>query len=461
MSYSSVVMPADILIVTVTEEETQAVIDAVKHVYPQRLIKDERTDRGGYLRLGAIAGVQVVLAEARMGDAGAGNAQDTVTAGIIDYQPDVVIAVGIAYGVDPDHQRIGDILLAERLFLWSDNRVDQLEDGAISWSFRGDRPATSATLFSVFALAGRLWNQEPRSLGRVYQGTFASGSTLINYAAFRDWLRGQTSNMIGGEMEGRGIYGGAQGRAVGKARVDWVIIKGICDWAVNKHVPTKAADQRLAALNASHFVISVLRNGGFARKDSFNAYGLYHLWQKLVLSLFYLLHVPIKIKKRAPSIFWETKSQLQSPLHRICTDNPIPRLSVRPPFRDLVTPPDCELIPPAVLPNSEPITLYTIGRYEEENTIVVSETEDTLTISRAPHASIMASMRHDGTWVFSLHPLSQNRTFLNREPIMTPQPLSSGALIELPLRGGKRLEFVFSLHKMTVPEDDTQDVRTV
>lgn len=264
MTHTHAVAPADVLLITVTHEETQAILEAVEQLCSPREFRSEHTTRGGYIRLGAIGDAQVVLTKARMGDAGAGNAQDTVTAGVIDYQPAAVIAVGIAYGVDPVRQRIGDILLADRLFLWGDNRVDEAEDGKPTIRVRGEEPASSARLFSVFSAYAELWNRQSIGDGRVHQGTFASGGTLINYAAFRDWLRQQTTNMIGGEMEGRGVYGATEGRAVGAARADWIVVKGICDWAAEKNVPTKDEDQRLAARNAARFVISVLSQGGFA-----------------------------------------------------------------------------------------------------------------------------------------------------------------------------------------------------
>jgi hypothetical protein len=59
-------------------------------------------------------------------------------------------------------------------------------------------------------------------------------------------------------MEGAGLYAAAQ-----RARVDWILVKAICDWAEHKG-RSKRQRQLLAAQNAASFVLHVIRQGGLA-----------------------------------------------------------------------------------------------------------------------------------------------------------------------------------------------------
>jgi nucleoside phosphorylase len=60
---------------------------------------------------------------------------------------------------------------------------------------------------------------------------------------------------IGGDMEGAGLYA-----AAGVAKVDWILVKAICDWADgNKNDDA----QQLAAHNAADFVRHVIQLGGW------------------------------------------------------------------------------------------------------------------------------------------------------------------------------------------------------
>jgi nucleoside phosphorylase len=71
-------------------------------------------------------------------------------------------------------------------------------------------------------------------------------------------------------MEGIGLYAAAQ-----NAKVDWILVKAICDWAdgnksgektvvsgnrTGRKINTKNRDQKKAADNAAQFTMHVLRN---------------------------------------------------------------------------------------------------------------------------------------------------------------------------------------------------------
>jgi nucleoside phosphorylase len=96
------------------------------------------------------------------------------------------------------------------------------------------------------------WQYAPTHFGLVL-----SGEKLVDDLTFREWLLKIEPEAIGGEMEGAGLYAAAR-----NAKVDWILVKAICDWADG----TKNDDaQQLAARNAAQFVLHVLQLGGWGR----------------------------------------------------------------------------------------------------------------------------------------------------------------------------------------------------
>ncbi|GAB4437752.1 MAG: hypothetical protein OHK0015_30730 [Chloroflexi bacterium OHK40] len=121
-----------------------------------------------------------------------------------------------------------------------------------------------------------------------------------------------------------------------------------------------------------------------------------------------------------------------------------PHLVVPEPHAHLARPNPFALCLPPGASTPDPLTVCTIGRDPTQNMLVIQHCEATSTISRLRHASITAHLQPDGEWIFMLHPISTNSTFLNRVRITEPVRLSDGALIELPLKGGGRIELGFS-----------------
>lgn len=96
---------------------------------------------------------------------------------------------------------------------------------------------------------------------QVHKGALLCGPFLLNNAAVREQLRQLAQRIIGGEMEGEGLYGAVAGTSNG---IGWMVIKAICDFGADKNVPSKDADQWLAALNAARFVLYAIKHGAVA-----------------------------------------------------------------------------------------------------------------------------------------------------------------------------------------------------
>ncbi|TMR21316.1 hypothetical protein ETD86_15535 [Nonomuraea turkmeniaca] len=88
---------------------------------------------------------------------------------------------------------------------------------------------------------------------KVHSGVMLSRSLLRNLPTARQKLIDANPDAIGGEMEGIGVYA-----AAAKEKVDWIVVKSICDWGMSKNDDW----HEIAARNAAEFVRDVLLNGG-------------------------------------------------------------------------------------------------------------------------------------------------------------------------------------------------------
>ncbi|HEX8131154.1 MAG TPA: tetratricopeptide repeat protein [Pyrinomonadaceae bacterium] len=243
-------LKADVLIVTVTEVESEAVIkvfqEATGHVPHSQLIGDRM-----YQDLGLVNGARVFIAQSEMGSIGQGASQQTVQKGIAALSPSAVIMVGIAFGVNAEKQSIGDILISKHLRLYDLQRVGTNTEGKLELVPRGDRPHASARLLSCFKVAAQYWD---KSKAKVRFGLILSGEKLADNLDFLHQLLGFEREAIGGEMEGAGLYVACQ-----DSKVDWILVKSICDWGDGNKAQDKDARQQLAAHNAASFVLHALQ----------------------------------------------------------------------------------------------------------------------------------------------------------------------------------------------------------
>ncbi len=240
---------ADILLVTVTKTESRAVLDVFQEATRQKAMP---TDIGGriYFKLGSVSGAPVFMTQSEMGAGGLDASLQSVQKGIDALSPAAVIMVGIAFGIDSTWQNIGEILVAENLRPYELQRV-----GAAEKRLWTDRPHVSPSLLNRLRSADMVWDG-----ARVHFGVVLSGEKLVDNPAFRDQLLDFEKDAIGGEMEGAGLYAACQSN-----KVDWILVKAICDWADGKKEEDRAVRQKTAATNAAKFVLHALRFTPFER----------------------------------------------------------------------------------------------------------------------------------------------------------------------------------------------------
>jgi nucleoside phosphorylase len=244
---------ADVLLVTVTEIETAAIRRLFSGL--QKHFIGDKT----YYELGEVSSTIIFLVQSEMGAGGVGGAIRTVEKGIELLSPPAVIMVGIAFGVDPLKQQIGDILVSQRILDYELQRVSQVNT-ALQIIPRGDKISASLRLLDRCRDGVMEW-QESGEAGNVLFGLILSGAKLVDNRDFREQLRSFAPEAIGGEMEGAGLYAAAQGN-----KVDWILVKAISDWADGNKAEDKQTRQEQAAARAARFVFHVIKQGGLRRE---------------------------------------------------------------------------------------------------------------------------------------------------------------------------------------------------
>ena len=245
----------NVLIVTVTKIESLSVMEIFREATgnePKPVSREKRT----YFDLDVINGVQVFLTQAEMGSGGLDASLLAVYKGIESLSPVAVIMVGIAFGIDAQKQEIGEILVTEQLRPYELQRVGT-QNGQTNIILRGDKPHASSWLINHFKSFALLWKE-----AKVRFGVVLTGEKLVDNVDFRQQLLAFEPEAIGGEMEGAGLYVACQDK-----KVDWILIKAICDWADGNKANDKDTRQQVAARNAAKFVLGGLKFGQLGQKQ--------------------------------------------------------------------------------------------------------------------------------------------------------------------------------------------------
>ncbi len=240
----------DVLLVTVTDVETKSLFEIAKS-QTNRDYTTLTAKHKTYFDLGEIGGARVFAVRSEMGTSTTGGSLVTVKDAIVEVKPSAVIMIGVAFGVNEATQNIGDILVSKQLQPYELQRVGTTERSKPKITLRGDKAHCSTMLLDRLRTTYLQWSKSDVAFGLVL-----SGEKLIDNVDFRNELLSLSEEAIGGEMEGGGLYVACQ-----QNKVDWILVKAICDWADGKKGEGKKEKQKLAAMNAAEFVIAMLTAG--------------------------------------------------------------------------------------------------------------------------------------------------------------------------------------------------------
>jgi formylglycine-generating enzyme required for sulfatase activity/nucleoside phosphorylase len=240
-----------IIVVTVNEHETHAVLDAFLGAgqAPESVAKGGVT----YFDLGLHGGNRIIHTVCEMGAGGAGASQQRTRDAIDHWQPRAVIAVGIGFGMDETRQAIGDVLVSTHIQDYDLGRLNR--DGTLTP--RGARPDSADSLRNRLRQVDTAEQRRGKGWPKLRFGLVLCGQKLLDNLDYRESLKALFTEAIGGEMEGSGVYA-----AVNAKHVDWIVVKAICDWGHDKNRADKEAWQKLAASNAARVLQTALALDG-------------------------------------------------------------------------------------------------------------------------------------------------------------------------------------------------------
>jgi nucleoside phosphorylase len=236
----------DVVMMTATDVELYAVIKYL-NPYPQKeKVLQVNHENGETYFLGKFGEFKIVVTKCRMGTVGEGAATLATEKALNTWNPKAIIMVGIAFGKDPNKQKIADVLVASAIIPYENQRIG---DEKI---FRSPIPPSNTILLNRFENAhGWRFLRPDNTRSQQIFGHILSGEKLVDNSTFKTELFERYPNAAGGEMEGAGLYGAAQSRGTA-----WILVKSICDWGDG----TKSKKyQRLAAAAATslvHYVLS-------------------------------------------------------------------------------------------------------------------------------------------------------------------------------------------------------------
>jgi WD40 repeat protein/nucleoside phosphorylase/uncharacterized protein YjbI with pentapeptide repeats len=242
--------PPVVVLVSFNAHETAAIL---KHFSPGGTQRSEVRAEMTYNLLGVHGGMRVVHRISKQGES---EAQLAAHDAIQAWKPRAIIALGIAFGVNPGKQRIGDVLVSEYVRGYDLGRINPDD----SFTLRAGKPPASPALYQRFWHLDQCRTASPTaclSWPKVRFGTLLSGSKLVDNLDYRNALLKHEQEAIGGEMEAVGIH-----LAADRCKVDWLVVKAICDWADGtKGTASKESDQALAAEHAALVVKAALDLG--------------------------------------------------------------------------------------------------------------------------------------------------------------------------------------------------------
>jgi len=189
------------------------------------------------------------VSTARAGSLTPGGSLSTVLNALasLPYKPYAVIMPGIAFGLQKRKQRLGDILVSDRICVYEMQKLSP----RIKIN-RDLKPSATPDLIRLFQSCELNWSLDtlPEVRPVVDCGLMMSGEKLVNDPEFVAELLDREPEALGGEMEASGLYAGAL-----ELGVRWIMVKAICDWGMGKGDKF----QKIAAQNSIDFVFHVLQ----------------------------------------------------------------------------------------------------------------------------------------------------------------------------------------------------------
>ncbi len=244
------------LMVTATDRETFSLLEELSPLDNYDEVEKCFVENGTY-HIGKLGIYNVIHVQCgSMGAVGRDSSVNTVSDAIRHWNPNAIIMVGIAFGMDAQKQQIGDVLVSQAIVNYESARISKSET-----IYRGNIPESGKLLLNRFQNMFN-WNfvLEKGRKARKHVGLIVSGEKLVDNNGFKNNLKQSFPNAIGGEMEGFGVYSASANAGIN----EWIIVKAICDWADGNKNENKSEYQQIAAESAVSLCKAVMSEKAFA-----------------------------------------------------------------------------------------------------------------------------------------------------------------------------------------------------
>ncbi|MEK7469253.1 MAG: hypothetical protein AAB074_17905 [Planctomycetota bacterium] len=229
--------PVDLVLMCATDTELKQILRLLRPDPPARLIQKIASGPETYF-LGRFGAFRTAVTMCTMGSGGPSGSTHTARSALELWEPTALVLLGIAFGADRKRHQPADVLVASHLVPYEGERVGEVRIP------RDPIPLTGLTLLNRFRNVLN-WDfaRPDGSNVKFHGGRLLSGEKLVDNPAFKRELMIKYPEAIGGEMEGAGVFAAAS-----RDKTEWIVVKGVCDWADGrKH----SGYQEMAAAAAS------------------------------------------------------------------------------------------------------------------------------------------------------------------------------------------------------------------
>jgi nucleoside phosphorylase len=212
-----------IALVTALDIELIAVLKRLKPPKGKRKVW-KVIDGGETYYLGRFGEFDTVIVMSNMGSQGISGSTLTIDSLIRLWDPTGVVLLGIAFGVNRKRHKVGDVLIANNIIPYEQQRVGE------EIIYRN--PIAPSSYELINRIRNTLdWDFRRPDNSKVdkHIGDVLSGEKLVDNIEFKNALIAQYPQVIGGEMEGSGLWASAS-----RHKKSWILIKSVCDWGDGK-----------------------------------------------------------------------------------------------------------------------------------------------------------------------------------------------------------------------------------
>ncbi|MDA1101166.1 MAG: pentapeptide repeat-containing protein, partial [Proteobacteria bacterium] len=242
-----------VVLLTFNENEQDAVLDCFMDLASTQ---NMNVDGNDYTLLGVFNGHPLVHRHCH--DQGQVKADAEAADAIRHWKPQLLIAVGIAAGLDEANQKIGDVLIPGAV---QDTEMVRKNADGTETDRNSQYAVFTRLLHRIKTLDSRRKNYD--DWPAVHFGLLLSGNPLFDHDPTRQQLKFRYPKGVGYEMESVGIAAAAE-----RSKVDWLIVKGISDWGDGTKTRNKTRNQKIAARNAALVVRAIIGEALPAGPDS-------------------------------------------------------------------------------------------------------------------------------------------------------------------------------------------------